>query len=65
MAFLVEAAGGAASDGKQRILDIQPKELHQRTPVFMGSVADVEDAAALRKLLSSDSELRCHLERAH
>jgi fructose-1,6-bisphosphatase I len=44
MAFLVEAAGGAASDGTQRILDIEPKALHQRTPVFMGSVADVEDA---------------------
>ena len=44
MAFLVEAAGGAASDGTQPILDIEPKELHQRTPVFIGSVADVEDA---------------------
>jgi fructose-1,6-bisphosphatase I len=44
MAFLVEAAGGAASDGTRRILDIQPSALHQRTPVFMGSVADVEDA---------------------
>ena len=44
MAFLVEAAGGAASDGETRILDIQPKELHQRTPVFIGSPADVEDA---------------------
>jgi len=44
MAFLLEAAGGAASDGTRRILEIEPKELHQRTPVFMGSVADVEDA---------------------
>jgi len=44
MAFLVEAAGGAASDGQTPILDIQPTELHQRTPVFMGSPADVEDA---------------------
>jgi fructose-1,6-bisphosphatase I len=44
MAFLVEAAGGAASDGKQRILEIEPKELHQRTPVFMGSTDDVADA---------------------
>jgi len=44
MAFVVEAAGGVASDGKSRILTIQPKELHQRTPVFMGSPADVADA---------------------
>jgi len=44
MAFLVEAAGGTASDGKNRILTIEPKELHQRTPVFMGSPDDVADA---------------------
>jgi fructose-1,6-bisphosphatase I len=36
-AFIVEVAGGAATDGKQRILDIQPTELHQRTPLFIGS----------------------------
>ena len=44
MAFLVEAAGGTASDGENRILSLVPKELHQRTPVFIGSPADVEDA---------------------
>lgn len=44
MAFLVEAAGGAASDGRNRILDIEPEELHQRTPVFIGSREDVADA---------------------
>jgi fructose-1,6-bisphosphatase I len=44
MAFLVEAAGGAASDGERRILDIEPTELHQRTPVFIGSTNDVADA---------------------
>jgi len=37
MAFLMEAAGGTASDGTQRILDIQPTELHQRCPIFIGS----------------------------
>ncbi len=36
-AFIVEVAGGTATDGKQRILDIQPTELHQRTPLFIGS----------------------------
>ena len=37
LAFLAEQAGGAASDGRQRILDIEPGELHQRTPLFIGS----------------------------
>ena len=37
MAFIVEAAGGKAVCGKRNILDIQPAELHQRTPIFIGS----------------------------
>ncbi|GIV38814.1 MAG: fructose-1,6-bisphosphatase class 1 [Thermonema sp.] len=37
MAFLMEQAGGMATNGKQRILDIEPKELHQRAPLFIGS----------------------------
>lgn len=37
MAFLIEAAGGLASNGRQRILDIQPAELHQRVPIYIGS----------------------------
>ncbi|MEN9298987.1 MAG: hypothetical protein RLZZ429_1300 [Bacteroidota bacterium] len=36
-AFILEVAGGRATDGQQRILDIQPTELHQRTPLFIGS----------------------------
>ncbi len=36
-AFLAEQAGGYASDGRQRILDIQPTSLHQRTPLFIGN----------------------------
>lgn len=46
MAFLAEQAGGAASDGKRRILDIQPTELHQRTPFFVGNKDLVEQAEA-------------------
>ena len=42
MAFLVEQAGGAATDGQQRILDIQPQKLHQRVPVFLGSKNEVD-----------------------
>ncbi|WP_150149419.1 class 1 fructose-bisphosphatase [Candidatus Enterovibrio escicola] len=37
MSFIIEQAGGTASDGRQRILDIQPTELHQRVPFFVGS----------------------------
>lgn len=37
IAFLAEQAGGQASDGRQRILDIAPRDLHQRTPLFVGS----------------------------
>ncbi|HUO52954.1 MAG TPA: class 1 fructose-bisphosphatase [Gemmatimonadaceae bacterium] len=41
LAFIVEQAGGAASDGRQRILDLQPAELHQRTPLYIGSRDEV------------------------
>lgn len=37
MAFLIEQAGGLASDGARRIMDIKPTELHQRVPFFVGS----------------------------
>jgi fructose-1,6-bisphosphatase I len=48
MAFLCEAAGGAASDGTRRLLDLAPTSLHQRVPVYLGSEEDV--AAAERFL---------------
>jgi fructose-1,6-bisphosphatase I len=41
MAYIVEHAGGRASNGKERILDVKPEELHQRVPLFMGSKEDV------------------------
>lgn len=42
MAFIFEAAGGKATTGRQRILDVEPEELHQRVPLIIGSVQDVE-----------------------
>jgi fructose-1,6-bisphosphatase I len=42
-AFITEVAGGKATDGKQRILDIKPTELHQRTPLFIGSKGMMEE----------------------
>jgi len=44
MAFIVEQAGGRASDGRRRILDILPTELHERVPVLMGSSDMVKKA---------------------
>lgn len=41
MAYIVEAAGGRASNGKQRILEIKPEKLHQRMPIFIGCEYDV------------------------
>ncbi|WP_265947469.1 class 1 fructose-bisphosphatase [Dechloromonas sp. A34] len=45
MAMLVEQAGGAATTGRQRILDIVPERLHQRVPVILGSKNEVERVA--------------------
>jgi fructose-1,6-bisphosphatase I len=42
-AFIVELAGGIATNGKERILDVQPTELHQRTPMFIGSKSMMEE----------------------
>ncbi|KAI0512163.1 hypothetical protein KFK09_012801 [Dendrobium nobile] len=42
MSFIVEQAGGKGSDGHRRILDIIPNEIHQRVPLFIGSVEEVE-----------------------
>jgi fructose-1,6-bisphosphatase I len=47
LAFIVEQAGGAASDGQRRILEIQPTELHERTPLFIGSRREVDEAVEL------------------
>jgi len=46
MGWLVEQAGGAATNGKQRILDIQPKKLHERVSVILGSKNEVERVTA-------------------
>jgi fructose-1,6-bisphosphatase I len=47
LAFICEQAGGAATDGRQRVLDVVPKALHQRTPIFIGSKDDVAMASEL------------------
>ena len=47
LAFLVEQAGGKATDGTQRIMDITPTELHQRCPYYIGSKNMVEEIEGL------------------
>jgi fructose-1,6-bisphosphatase I len=42
LAFIVEMAGGAATTGYRRILEIEPQELHQRVPLILGSKQDIE-----------------------
>ena len=42
-AFITEVAGGKATDGRRRILDIQPTDLHQRSPFFVGSRLMMEE----------------------
>lgn len=47
MAFIVEQAGGAASTGKERVMDVLPQELHQRVPLFIGSRNMVNQAVEM------------------
>lgn len=54
VAFLAEQAGGKASDGFRRILDIQPVQLHERSPLFVGPTHMVEKVEQLMKDYSSD-----------
>jgi fructose-1,6-bisphosphatase I len=51
MAWLVEQAGGAATNGRQRILDIQPGQLHERVSVFLGSKQEVERVTSYHEAL--------------
>jgi fructose-1,6-bisphosphatase I len=49
LAFIAEQAGGLATDGYNRILDIEPKKLHQRAPFFIGSKNQVEQVMQLMR----------------
>ena len=58
MALLVEQAGGAATDGRQRILDLAPTQLHQRVPVFLGSREEVAYVSALHRTHDAGGQAR-------
>jgi fructose-1,6-bisphosphatase I len=49
MSFIVEQAGGASSTGRERIMELQPHDLHQRVPVILGSRQEVERVVAYHK----------------
>ena len=54
MAYLIEQAGGAASNGRQPILDLQPQQIHERSPVFIGCKKDVALAEEFIRKLEAD-----------
>ena len=47
LGFVAEQAGGAASSGRERILDIQPEALHQRVPLMLGPADVVEKTVSI------------------
>ncbi|HPR28360.1 MAG TPA: hypothetical protein PLI03_03345, partial [Chitinophagales bacterium] len=53
LAFIAEQAGGKASNGFKRIMEVDPKELHQRCPLYIGSRLMVED---VEKFLEASRE---------
>ena len=55
LGFIAEQAGGAASNGEQRILGMQPKKLHQRVPLIIGNKAEVDEAVLMVTGVSSQS----------
>ncbi len=55
MSFIVEQAGGACSTGRERVMDIKPKALHQRVPVILGSKNEVERVVAYHNEMDADA----------
>ncbi len=49
MSFIVEQAGGAATDGRNRLMEVKPEGLHQRIAVILGSKNEVERVTAYHK----------------
>jgi len=47
LAYIIEVAGGKATDGKQRILEKKPTQLHERTPLFIGSRLMMEELESI------------------
>ena len=56
MAFIMEQAGGAGSTGHGRILDVKPKETHERVPTFLGSIENVYELDQFYQYYSDDND---------
>jgi len=54
MAYIIEKAGGIATDGRNRILDVQPTDIHERHGIFLGSKLDMEEIEARYKALDNN-----------
>ena len=52
MAYLIEQAGGKAHNGDIPVLDIEPKDIHDRAPCFIGSVENVDDYLRVKETCS-------------
>ena len=66
IAFLTEQAGGVATDGQRRILDIQPTSIHQRTPLVVGGeqeMAEFQRCVAGRRVATAPVGSNCELWR--
>lgn len=65
MAFILEGAGGRASNGKIRIMEIQPTSLHERTPIFIGSEEDVLMVEKFMREAEEEEEKVTAVEKNH
>ena len=56
MAYIIEEAGGKATNGTKPILDIQPTSIHQRAPIFIGSQENVDDYLKIQEECSKKAK---------
>ncbi len=54
LSFIIEQAGGLATDGDQRIMELQPKAIHERTPIYLGSRENVQE---VMQFITADAEM--------
>jgi len=55
LSFIIEQAGGKASDGKNRIMDIEPVSIHQQTPIYIGSPDNVDKAMEFLEMYEAET----------
>jgi fructose-1,6-bisphosphatase I len=65
MAFLCEQAGGVATDGRERILDKVPTDIHCRTPIFLGCKRDMDTVSEFFRKMDADGDEPSHKKAKH